>query len=229
MSRLALATLIVGLLASLLPASNAEHPQVSEDLDEWLEDDAEARAAAVSEGELVFLAQPPEDRVPHSANTLTIRQDSLTSGWVALVQCYDGLDPVPDAEVVYRYRRLRDLRIRSTQNITRAWVEGESVQLSDVRHGARLCIEAEVGILYPQADGGFTLRNGPFHRKFLDGYFPMHVTMDLRYPHASLAIEQTRPQPQPGFTVSTVPGVVTLDAWFEGELTVEVDFSPVSP
>ena len=31
-----------------------------------------ARALAVNEGELVFLAEPPDKRVPHSHNTLTI-------------------------------------------------------------------------------------------------------------------------------------------------------------
>jgi len=195
----------------------AEEPVSPEE--RWLETDI----GEINEGELEFLARPPDRPVHHLTNRLTITERSLNDGWVGLVQCHANLDAVPDAEIVYRYRAMRDLEVRSFANIGQARVEGQSVQLEDVERGAELCVEAEVRILNREGKG-YILRNGPFHRRFLDGYYPMHVTVEIEYPR-SLEVTGGSPPEQPGFAVVQQPGYLELDAWFAGRLEIEVRFS----
>lgn len=217
--------LLIALLGTGLVA--AEEPMTREELEEWFNSDADdtARALAVNEGELVFLAEPPTKAAHHLRNRLTIGTASLDDGFVDLYQCHDHLDAVHEAQVVYQYQRLRNLRIDSQRGIDKVWVEGASVQMVDIGKGARLCIRAEVGILYANADGSFTLRNGRFHRRFLDGYYPMHVTLEIRYPPTLLQFDSITPVEQPGFQLSRSSGGVDVEAWFEGILTTATRFS----
>jgi hypothetical protein len=203
----------------------------SEQLEQWFNDELqsdEERALAVNEGVLEFLIKPPEKAVHYSQNILTISQDSLNTGWVNLVQCHVNLDAVAASQVVYRYKRMRQLTVDSFEKMGKAWVEANSVQMEDVEKGAKLCIRADVGILYSNNDGSAVLKNGPFHRKFLDGYYPMHVSLEIRYPGALLKVESISPMAQPGFSVAQSKNTLTLDAWFEGELRTEVRFSKVN-
>ena len=154
-----------------------------------------------------------------------ILDSSLADGWVELHQCYRGLDAVREAEVVYRYKQMRNLRVQSHANIGKAFVKGQSVQLVDVQKNATLCVRAEARILYRNEDGSFTLRNGPFHRKYLDGYFPLHVTVDVQFPTSLLRVVRVIPTAQPGFAVTYASGRVHINAWFAGMLTIEVHFT----
>ena len=197
---------------------------VAEASDEWFNDGFDT-VPQVAGGELLFLPDATDPEILHSINTLTITDNSLLDGWIQLEQCYTNLDPVQDAEVVYRYRNLRALRIRSHTNIERAFTRGQSVQLTNVQKDASLCIQADVQIFYKEPGGQFVLRNGPFHRKFLDGYFPLHVTLDIRYPEHALSYRDTIPAAQPGFEVRHHKGSVKIDARFAGALNTEVRFT----
>lgn len=205
----------------------AEKEMTPEELEQWFNSDSDdtARALAVNEGELVFLAVPPVKAVHHLHNQLTIGPGSLEDGFVELYQCHEHLDAVHEAQVVYRYQRLRNLRVDSQRGIAKVWVEGASVQMVDIGKDAKLCIRAEVGILYGNPDGSFTLRNGPFHRRFLDGYYPIHVTLEIRYPPSLLQFEAITPPEQPGFKLTHTTDGVSVDAWFEGILTTETRFT----
>lgn len=220
-----LATLLLTASPGATQASDTTQSSADQDLaDEWfLADDVEA-VPQVGAGELLFLAAPPDSRTPLSDNRIIVTEASITDGWVHLDQCYSGLDAVPDAEVVYRYRDMRGLRIVATQNIGEATAGQRSVQLKDVRHDARLCIAAEVRILYVLPDGRRVLRNGPFHRKFLDGYFPLHVSLQVQYPASALRYLGISPQAQPGFAVAADDGRLRVDSWFAGELNIEISF-----
>lgn len=203
---------------------------MSEDqIEAWFNDDAEERALAVNEGELVFLSQTPDKPVHRSHNRLILDSNSLTTGWVRLIQCHSQLDAVPETQIIYRYRRMKDLRIESFSGISKAWVESTSVQLEGIQTGARLCVRAEVGILSSSSDGSFTLKNGPFHRKFLDGYYPMRVTLKIQFPNESIRFESLTPQVQAGFTLKQEKGELHINALFEGELTTEIRFTPIVP
>ena len=84
---------------------------------------------------------------------------------------------------------------------------------------------AESRVVTP-ADGGFFVRNGPFMRSFLDGYYPMHVTLEVVLPPGEWQLFSTRPASQPGFEVQYRAGMVRADAWFSGMLRTEFHFLP---
>ena len=212
--------LLLLLLCPALPPAAQEAPTL-EELEAWLNEESKEPGGP----ELRFLATPPAEGAPHARNALTLSTHSLEEGFVALEQCWSGLDPVPDMEVLYRYERMRGLRVSRAEGIGETRVEGQSVRMRDVGRGATLCVTAEVAILHRQADGSYRLRNGPFLRKFLDGYFPFHLTLTVAYPD-DLALTAVTPETQPGVTIEKGPGRLTLEAWFEGELTTELRFQP---
>jgi hypothetical protein len=181
-------------------------------------------ADAVNEGTLRFLEAPPAKPVHHHQNRIRIDASSLSSGWVALAQCHDHLDAVPRTQITFREGFVRDLKIESSSGIERAWVEGASVQLSAVAPGARLCLSAQTRALRALGDGRFKLVNGPYMRKFLDGYYPMLLTLEVEYPAHALDLVRIDPAPQAGLNIEARPGNVRLDAMFEGELRTAIEF-----
>ena len=67
--------------------------------------------------------------------------------------------------------------------------------------------------------------DGPFHRRFLDGYFPLRVCMDVQFPSTLLHYVGISPVAQPGFEVDVKDEHVYIDSWFAGTLNIEVHFS----
>jgi hypothetical protein len=209
------------LLATTLMLSTPISATQQQDLD-WFENDFEAQALAVNEGELAFLSEPPDKPVHHHVNHIMITEASLRDGWTVLEQCHSHLDAVADAQIAYRPGRVRELQITSFDKIGKAWVQGHTVQLRDVHPGARICIRAESRTLTDLGDGLFSLRNGPFMRRFLDGYYPMRVSMTVGLDEAALRVVRVTPAAQDGFRVWQDEGGLHFDAWFEGMLYTEV-------
>jgi len=200
----------------------------STDTDQWeqfLNDDSEARALAVNEGELQFLSSKPE-KTPHLLhNKMTINPGSLKDGWIDMVQCHENLDKVASAQILYHPRRTRNIKVVSSVGVGRAWVEKNSVQMTDINVDARVCVEAKVHSLYPNFDGTYSMHTGPFHRRFLDGYYPMRMTMDVKFPEGQLlSYGAIAPAEQAGFSVKHHKGGLQVNALFVGELNVEVQF-----
>ncbi len=208
-------------LAWFMPARAA----INGDDAAWLDAPEPPAVPQAAPGELLFFTSPPAPLVLQSLNRLFIDEHSLGDGWVRMQQCYRSLDPVPDAEIVYAYGSMRGLRIESQTGIGKAMAAGDSVQLEDVGKDAELCVAAEIQILADNADGSYTLRNGPFHRRFLDGYFPMRVALDVYFPAERLRLLSVSPGVQPGFSVTQERGRVNIDSLFAGELTIEVVFA----
>ncbi len=190
---------------------------------EFSDDGDTQRALRVNGGDLVFLAAPPAKAVHHHHNDIVIDAESLRTGWIVMRQCHENLDVFDRVEIVFDAQRVADITVDSTHNIAGANVVGASVQLDDVRAGARLCLSLRSRALWPQGDG-FELRNGPFMRKFLDGYYPMRVTMAVHFPATLLRYTGVEPAPAPGFDMRPSDGLVALDAWFEGRLTTHLRF-----
>lgn len=187
--------------------------------------DAEfASASSVNEGALHFLTAPPMRAPHHHQNRIRIDAASLESGWVQLTQCHDHLDAVPRAQITFREGYVRGLQILEATRIESAWAEGASVQLAGISPGARLCLNAETRALRDRGDGFFMLQNGPYLRRFLDGYYPIRVSLRVDYPAALLSVVDVSPPPQPGLTVEEQPGSVQLEALFEGTLTTLIQF-----
>jgi len=211
--------LAAALVMLCLPAAASDDPEA------WLEQDDDSRALLVNEGALEFLQDAPEHRVLQTRNRLTVTPDSLRTGWVELYQCQGNLDPVPAVEVVYRYHGLRKLRVISTRGIERTRVEQNTVQMEQVQEGGEVCIEAEVQVLKPDGKGVWSLQSGPFHRRFLDGYYPVQLEYRIHWPADRLQLESVHPEKQQGFPVHEQPGELLIDTLFAGKLTIKVRFS----
>ena len=170
-------------------------------------------------GTLNFLGTAPEGRVHHHENQITVAASSLDDGWVHLRQCHRDIDRVGRAQILYNAATTRDIEIESQSNIEETWVEGASVQLRRIQPDAELCIRARSQMLTILDDGIYALQNGPFMRRYLDGYFPMRVTVAVNWGDLGLALARSEPEPQPGFLVTESEHGVIIDAMFEGRLT----------
>ena len=188
------------------------------------DDDLNARIEAVSEGELLFLSAPPEGKTHHHINRITITESSLDDGWVKLEQCHEHLDPVGALEIVFHPETIRNITILSRENIGASRVEASRVDLEDIRPDARICIAAESRALVRTNGDSWQLRNGPYMRKFLDGYYPMQVTLVVLFSASPLELVSYAPHPGLAGHVEQRNGVLDWNAWFEGRLNTEVNF-----
>lgn len=193
------------------------------------DDDLEARIAEVSEGELILLEKVPDRPVHHHLNRIEIDTESLEQGWVGLQQCHTHLDPVDATQIVYHPARIRNIQIISVEQIEQVRIDGPSVQLTGIGRGARLCLQAESRALTRLGSDRFRLRNGPYMRRFLDGYYPMHVTLEITYPADALKLQDLRPIPGRAGNVQRTDGQVIWDSWFKGKLYTEFDFQRRQP
>lgn len=193
------------------------------ELEAWFNDDAEQRAADVNEGQLRFLAANGEKKVHQGTNRIRLMPGSLQDGWVELVQCHENLDAVPLAEVIYPDYVLRKLKILNATSIDKVSVQGASVQLEGVQASARLCVAMEIQALQREGKNYF-LKNGPFQRRFLDGYYPMQVTIEVNYAESGLKPIRTWPAEQTGVQLDDNGRELRIDARFEGVLTTRIDF-----
>jgi hypothetical protein len=212
------------LAVTLIALSTWSVNRASDDDTDWPEDDG--LTDHVNEGELEFLAAPPAELVHHHSNVMTLGRDSLVDGWVRLDQCHSNIDNVGRAQIIFRPGRIRGLRITASENIGRAWVEESSVQLTDIGKGSSLCLAAETRALTADDDGGYRIDNGPFMRRFLDGYYPMRVSQKILLADSGLTFFGIRPSVQPGFEVTVSAEAIDFDAWFEGRLLTEVQLVP---
>lgn len=185
--------------------------------------------ADVNDGELRFLAKAPDKPVHHHQNRIRIDDASLKTGWVHLEQCHRHLDAVPSSHVLYREGFIRNLRVSRAEGIGRAWVEGPSVQLENVGPEAILCVRADTRALSGREGDSFFLRNGPYMRRFLDGYYPMRVSLTVQLDTAKLRYAGITPPPQTGLEVTHDDRVVKVEALFEGRLRTEMRFDLKQP
>jgi len=212
-------------LLSALPVS-ADTKPTAEELEAWFNDDSELKAEEVNEGALHFLARSA-DNIMHSENTLIISPQSIDEGWVLLKQCYHHLDTISQAQVVYQYKSMRNLKILDTQGIGKAWVEQQSIQLINVQANASLCTEAEIRVFYQNEDHSFSLVNGPFQRRFLDGYYPLRVSLKIHYPKQLLSFARVSPKQTKEFSITDTPYGLYVDTIFEGKLNTEIWFKAI--
>lgn len=182
----------------------------------------------INEGELRFLERPPE-KSPHLHSThVFISDESLKTGWVTAKQCHYHLDQVSALQVVFNKRRVRRIEILQADNIERAWVENASVQVTNIGKNAVLCILSENrAIKRDAADGTYEWHGGPYMRRFLDGYFPMQVKLAIDYPPDLVRLESIDPGALRFKTVAQ-PGLIRLDALFEGRLDITIRFIDTS-
>ena len=207
------------LLAATLPAT----AMAAED--EWPEDSDEADVSRVSEGELRFIAPRPGAAILHADTRLRLDLASLQTGWVEMRQCYRHLDAIDKTEIVYAYREMEGLEVTQAHDIERYSVESRAVRIEGVGQGAKLCLQARVRILRRLSDTAFGLRQGPYHRRFLDGYYPYHLSLEVSYPRDRIRLVKIEPRPRPGFELVETADGLAIESWFEGEMRIELEFA----
>jgi hypothetical protein len=206
------ATGLIAALALPLTAGASDDPFDDDSL--W-----ETPGSGSNRGTLNFLGDTLDGRVHHHENQITVAASSLDDGWVSLRQCHRDIDRVSRAQILYNAATTRDIEIESQSNIEETWVEGASVQLRRIQPDAELCIRARSQMLKILDDGSYALENGPFMRRYLDGYFPMRVTVAVNWGDLGLTLARSEPESQPGFLVTESEHGVIIDATFEGRLT----------
>ena len=179
----------------------------------------------VSDGDLRFLLTAPDHQVHHQRNRITLSQDSLKTGWVQLDQCHHSLDAVATSQIVFSKNRVRHLRVVRSENIGRAWVVNNTVQMEDIQHEALLCLTTESRALNNDAPGRYVLHNGPYQRRFLDGYYPMRVSLTVNLGDSGLKYVSVDPPVQPGFSFHLGANEIGYDTWFEGRLITNISFT----
>lgn len=183
-----------------------------------------AEGEDINEGELHFLREAPKQAPHRHTKHLTIKPDSLASGWVVNRQCHYELDQVSAMEIVFGKDRVRKLKVVRSQNIERVWVEGASVQMTNIDADAFVCLESENKILERDLGDAYVLKSGPYMRRFLDGYFPMKVDLTVDYPPNLLTVTGIEPE-ELKTASSLAPGRVAVNALFEGRLMINLHFA----
>jgi hypothetical protein len=203
-----------------IPAAAEEEPWP-----DFPEANLEQRLTEISDGELVFLAEAPVEPAHHHENRISILPASLDSGWVVMEQCHRNLDQVSLLEIVYHPERIRDIRILTSHNIDQSRVLGPRVELRGVQANATLCLSAQSRALHQLSPGRYQLRNGPYMRRFLDGYYPLHLSIEIDYPPHLLSLQSARPQTKDAPAYHLEPGRIRWEAWFRGRLNTVFTFS----
>ncbi len=219
-----IALFAVIIFQSSLYASESTPTQA--EMDAWFNDDAEFRIAEVNEGELAFLPNLKNENThkAQSKNKIKILPTSMKDGWVEMAQCHRGLDAMPLVQLVFPEYTLRNLRITKQKGIAEVVVEAKSVQMADVSRGAELCVVMQIKALMKNQQGQYVLTNGPYQRRFLDGYYPMKLTLEVDYSQSDLVPVAILPAPQPGLEFIDTKQKVNVKAHFEGVLRTQISF-----
>lgn len=204
---------------ALLAAATLSIAASDDQSGDWADehDAVNARIAAVNEGGLELLDGAAGRRVHRHRGQITIAPRSLGDGWVEMTQCHNDLDRVAEAQILFHPQRARALRVTRFNNIDAAFVEANTIQLRGIRPDSEICLYAESRALHKIDEGVYELRNGPFMRRFLDGYYPLRLQLEIRFPH-QLVLADHSPAQAPGFSVRSGDGQIAVDALFEGQL-----------
>lgn len=216
---------LLALMFSLI-SLNALAELSPEQLEEWFNNDKldMPEEATVQDEVLRFILNTNKKNIPVTEKTYRININSLKTGWVVIEQCYRNLDPVSQLEVVYEYQQIRKLEVTHQHLVGKLWIAGQTIQMENLSKGASVCTRAEVKILRHANKDKYLLLAGPFKRKFLDGYYPMHVKLNIQYPADRLILNEMFPEAAPGFNLTHNNGLVKIDTRFTGKLYLAMSF-----
>lgn len=203
------------------------HAEIDDD-NAWFFEDFEEQIDLVSEGELRFLKLDPADKSHSHHNQISISKKSLETGWSIVEQCHNNLDALSAVQITFNEKTTRNHKIESSSKIERVWVDGTNIELERVEKGAALCLRFETKNVHRQNNGSYLVKNGPYMRRFLDGYYPLNVKLAVNYPCDVIQFVRTKHLVQPGFEVNETKKKnacsVIVNAFFEGQLYTRLSF-----
>lgn len=220
--------LILFFVSVFLPETSFSKEYLSpEELEKWFNSDDELPTNKVNEGNLKFINNIDSENIFRSTINISIDQESIEQGWTTLSQCYSNLDPISLTAIVFRKKFIKNIEVISSENIRSTKISGPKVILNDVSQNAKICIKLSSRNFYQNEDKSFSLVNGPYHRKFFDGYFPYHLTLNIQY-DPNLKYHYSVPKKQNGFSVKQKPHALKVSALFEGKLNTEFRFNLIN-
>lgn len=86
-------------------------------------------------------------------------------------------------------------------------------------------LRAKVKVLQRLPEKTYVIQNGPYHRRFLDGYYPYHVGLTVHYSKNDIRLGQVVPEQQDGFDVTETKEGLSIDSWFKGILRIRLEFT----
>jgi pimeloyl-ACP methyl ester carboxylesterase len=183
-------------------------------------------AQSVNSGELTFVeANKIDTRFDyHMSNRIDFLPNSLTDGWLSLQQCHFNLDAVKALEIVYAADKTRKLTIVSQKHIGHAKVEGNSLQLTNIKGSAQICVSAQTRGLERISAQQWQLKRGPFMRRYLDGYYPMQVSLEVDWRQQPIQLSQSQPIAQKGVVIEQTNQQFKGIYQFEGKLHPQLTF-----
>lgn len=193
----------------------------------WLLDDSELNDLVNALDNLVIETRfiEPFDLSDHyyMTNQIDLNSESLQTGWATLTQCHYNLDPVARLQIVYHPEHTKNLTILEDQAIDLSRVEDTSIQMNSLQKGAKICVQADTYALKAQKNG-YRIERGPFMRKFLDGYYPLYVELNINWTGLPLALSDTLPNQQTGVEIEHQYQSLKAGYWFRGELRPQIHF-----
>lgn len=157
--------------------------------------------------------------------SLRLTPSSIGDGWVKNAQCHTRFAKMPSLQIVFNPDTIRNIEIVEAENVAGAWIEGASVQLEQVNENSRLCLRSDNRLLSKNPKTSqYELKVGPFYYRYLDGYFPMRLELDVEFPGSKLRLLDTDPDAGPGIWVQKQPGRVRFESLFQGKLWITFRF-----
>lgn len=219
------ASIYVAIFSLLLASTCFAKEYLSpEEIERWFNSDDELPINKVNEGDLTFLAEKSKDNLFYSSITIFITQNSIQTGWVNISQCYKNLDKIQKTVIVFRKNLIKNIAVTSLKNIDKSSVlDQHKLVLLNVKEDAELCLNATVRNFYQNEDQSFSMVNGPYHRKFLDGYYPYHLNLNIHFPK-TLQFLNSLPKSQVGFQITQNTNKLSVNSIFEGRLKTNFRF-----
>lgn len=220
--------LSISSLVIFLSVLGIAYAEVGNDYD-WFFEDFEEQIDLVSEGELRFLTNDSTDKKHSHYNQITITKHSLETGWSFLSQCHNNLDALNAVQITFNEKTTRNYQIESYSKIGRVWIDNSNFELEDVEKGAVVCLKLETKNIHREKNGNYLVINGPYMRRFLDGYYPLNVNLVVIYPCDLIQFVRAKHPAQPGFEIDTMKEGnecrVDVNAHFEGKLYTRLLFT----
>lgn len=189
-----------------------------------LADDDLEKLLEIGDEKFEPITRPLRDPPFLHRKSIRVTPQSLSDGWVENAQCHAQFAKMPSLQIVFNPATTRAIEITEARGIGRAWVEGATVQLEQVGPDSRLCFRSNNRVL-TAGSGRYELKIGPFYYRYLDGYFPMQLELDIDYRDSNLRLLDISPDSGAGISIAKMPRGVRFESLFQGTLWVILTFA----